>query len=260
MSHMWLRYHRLHLLPFDRQVARPGADGQHRLRHLTRPRRLLPSSASATQFLKPFYDPTRASSALSPRASLAYSRSSLTHLPARLLNLPLLDSTARVHLRHADQHIAVILPSVARDRCDGELVGDMYGLVSTCKRCAVKSAWWRVDRAAQCCLGLCPRRRSVSWSAAWPPLRRLKSHHVDGEVESTSGDDGPCVGRQRLWSVELGFHVSDSWLPFSPLSCSLLHLGHRLFVCAVVRCCQDGSWCTELDSVSCWSGASAGRC
>ena len=234
LSHMWLRYHRLHLLPIDRQLLDQALtvniDYATTLTAST-----IAVSASASHFLQPLFAHTHFT--LSPRSSLVFSPLSLIFLPSS--QPALLDSTACVQFAlQATAPLPSCRLSLVGGR--GELVGDVCVLVSTADDV-------REERVVQIENGT-----ALLGPLSSPSLCALECRITSPSSRSTHGGmvELAMVARVSVdssLSVELPFTVQFV-SPFS-VSCSLLHLGHRLFACAVVRCCQPGALYT-FDRVS----------
>ena len=223
LSHLWLRYHRLHLLPFNREALDQALTVNIDYATTLAASRI-GSSASASRFLQPLSAHVDAF-ALSPRSSLASSPLSLSFLPSS--QPALLDSAACV--RFALQTTSPLLSCCLSLVGESELVGQVCMLVSNADGA-------REERVV----------RVENGAARLGPLSLLSLCVMECRIASPSSPaaaneavESSLVARASLESgalVELPFTVR--FVPPFSVSCSLLHLGHRLFVCAVVHCCQ----------------------
>ena len=236
LSHIWLRYQRLHLLPFDRQVLQQALtvniDYATKLAAST-----IASSSSAAAFLQPLFSAVQ-STVSSPRASLAPLPLSLTFLHCS--QPALINSTACVHLA---LQTTSPLPSSRLSLVDGgKLVGEVSMLVSDADG-AVQERAVQVEKGT-----------ALLGPLSKPSLCVLECRVASPSPQSTTSEpvaaDATYIARVSAdsgMSVDLPFTIH--FVPAFSVSCSLLRLGHRLFVCVVVRCSQPAAL-YEFDSVS----------
>ena len=225
LSHMWLRYHRLHLLPLDRaaldQALTVNIDYA-----TTQAASTIAASTSASRFLQPFFADV-GPSALSPRASLASSPLSLTFVPSS--QPAVLDSTASMCFA---LHTTAPLPSCRLLLVAGgcQLVGEVSVLVSSADGGSQQRVVQVVDGAALLGPLSLPSLCVLECRITSPSSHSIAHDAVELSITARVSAD--------FTSVDLPVSLRFV-LPFS-VSASLLHLGHRLFVCAVIRCCQPG--------------------
>ena len=230
VSHMWLRYHRLHLLPLDRQVIdnalTVNIDYATTLSAST-----ISSSTSATQFLSPLFTSVGAY-ALSPRSPHTSAPLSLTYLPSS--QPALLDSSVSIVFI---LRTAAPLPSCRFSLISGgsgvEPVGDVSMVASS--EDSVRSE----ERVVQVVDGtalLGPLSSSalcvLECRITAPSSRSITAEAIEANMTARVSWDSVSA------AVDLPFTVRFV-SPFI-VSCSLLHLGHRLYVCAGIRSCQSG--------------------